>query len=85
MRKIVQISTLVHEDNVFVYALCDDGTLWCCIKGVVDEFMLPINAMTDDDWMLVANVPQMVKCPDFQESSEAIQTLRNKFFKKYNY
>jgi hypothetical protein len=76
MRNIVQISTLVHKDNVFVYALCDDGTLWCCIKGVVDEFMLPINAMTDDDWGLVANVPQRGLHP--LHSS-------NKFFNDFGY
>ena len=81
MRKIVQISTLVHGDNVFVYALCDDGTLWCCIKGVVDEFMHPINALTDDDWGLVANVPQLKRFDEDQDEP----TIGDKFFKKFNY
>ena len=83
-RKIVQISTHVHEDNVFVYALCDDGTLWCCIKGIVGDFYQPINPMKDDDWGLVANVPQMVKCPDSQECTETVQIV-NKFFNDFYY
>jgi hypothetical protein len=80
-RKIVQISTLIHVNNVFVYALCDDGTLWCSIKGIVGDFYQPINPVIDDDWGLVANVPQLKRFDGDQDDP----IIGDKFFKKFNY
>jgi hypothetical protein len=58
MRKIVQISTNHQsgsDEELSVFALCDDGTLWYTICGR-DVGNVP--AMISDDWNIVANVPQ---------------------------
>ena len=80
-RKIVQISTYALNDSFFVYALCDDGTLWCSIKGIVGDFYQPINPVIDDDWGLVANVPQLKR---YDEDLDEL-TKADKFFKDHNY
>jgi hypothetical protein len=77
-RKIVQISTYALNDSFFVYALCDDGTLWCSIRGGDDDFLNPVE---DDDWGLVANVPQLKRFDEDQDEP----TIGDKFFKKFNY
>ncbi|MFZ9069030.1 MAG: hypothetical protein ACO23R_16790 [bacterium] len=58
MRKIVQISTNHQsgsDEELSVFALCDDGTLWFTICGR-DFGNVP--AKISDDWNIVANVPQ---------------------------
>jgi hypothetical protein len=58
MRKIVQISTNHQsgsDEELSVFALCDDGTLWYTICG--REFG-NVPAKISDDWNIVANVPQ---------------------------
>jgi hypothetical protein len=59
-RKIVQISTnhqSAQDEELSVFALCDDGTLWWTSEYVHgDSVGLP--AQKPDDWYLVANVPQ---------------------------
>ena len=58
MRKIVQISTSHQsgeDEEVLIFALCDDGTLWYTICWT---HRFKIGALLPDDWTLVANVPQ---------------------------
>ena len=57
-RKIVQISTnhqSGQDEELSVFALCGDGTLWYTICGT-EHGNVP--AQKQDDWSLVANVPQ---------------------------
>ena len=57
-RKIVQISTNHQSDQdeeLSVFALCDDGTLWYTICGT-EHGNVP--AQKQNDWYLAANVPQ---------------------------
>jgi hypothetical protein len=57
-RKIVQISTnhqSGQDEELSVFALCDDGTLWYTISGR-DFGNVP--AKNPDEWYLAANVPQ---------------------------
>ena len=57
MRKIVQISTnhqSGRNEELSVFALCDDGTLWLTITGR----HWGTRVFSSDDWVLVANVPQ---------------------------
>jgi len=64
-RKIVQISTNHQSDQdeeLSVFALCDDGTLWYTICGTGHG---NVPAQKQDDWGLVANVPQdLIEHPD---------------------
>ena len=67
MRKIVQISTSHqsgYEEEVSIFALCNDGTLWYTICGT-DH--VNIGALQPDSWTLVANVPQ-----DFIEDDDEL-------------
>jgi hypothetical protein len=57
MRKIVQISTnhqSGEDEEVLIFALCDDGTLWYTIsrRNLFSPAKIP------DHWLIVANVPQ---------------------------
>ena len=57
-RKIVQISTnhqSGQDEELSVFALCDDGTLWYTIGGT-EHGNVP--AQKQNDWYLAANVPQ---------------------------
>ena len=57
-RKIVQISTnhpIGELEELSVFALCDDGTLWYTICGT-DH--VNVGTQEQDDWSLFANVPQ---------------------------
>lgn len=76
-RKIVQISTYASNDSFFVYALCDDGTLWCSIRGGDVVCLNP----KDDFWGLVANVPQHKR---YDEDLDEL-TKADKIFKDHNY
>lgn len=58
MRKIVQISTnhqSGRDEELSVFALCDDGTLWYTISGTDCGNLPPLRPRS---WSLVANVPQ---------------------------
>jgi len=58
MRKIVQISTnhqSGRNEELTIFALCSDGTLWYTISGT--EFG-DVPGQKQDDWSLAANVPQ---------------------------
>tara|TARA_R100000655_G_scaffold80270_1_gene119684 strand:+ start:1667 stop:1894 length:228 start_codon:yes stop_codon:yes gene_type:complete len=58
VRKIVQISTNHQsgsDEELSVFALCDDGTVWFTISGT-GFGNRPAN--NPDEWRLVANVPQ---------------------------
>ena len=81
MRKIVQISTNHQsgsDEELSVFALCDDGTLWYTISGR-DFGNVP--AKISDEWVLVANVPQLKRFDEDQDEP----TMGDKFFKKFNY
>ena len=79
-RKIVQISTnhqSGRDEELSIFALCNDGTLWYTICGT--EFG-NVPAKNPDEWRLVANVPQ-----DLIEQDDYIRNGTVQWFSKQGY
>jgi hypothetical protein len=55
-RKVIQIEAAVCDDQEFLYALCDDGTIWASD--------LRKNLRDESAWISLENVPQPPPLPE---------------------
>ena len=67
VRKIIQISTTrarfgeeMDLECDRIYALCDDGTLWCVANLYWDDLQGHTPGPETDEWQLIVDVPQVV-------------------------